>query len=183
MAIPVPRPPDTRDETKVHDLIKEPLGEVWINLAGDEEAQKAITELLDMTKKLQNPATRRDLELRFHVLNPLRHYVVWLPTLLHEDRKQVWLLVLLAYWYSTAMTLQPIRYAPVSQLLRSSCIKPVENINSRLLRGPNLSLGETQLEYAAALRLLELPVQICADMKDQLRLHKQQMQSAALIRQ
>jgi hypothetical protein len=59
------------------------------------------------------------------------------------------------------MSLEPIRYAPVSQLLRSSCVSTVRSIVVELQTEASLQ------DRDAMLRLMRLPLTIANDMEQQ----------------
>lgn len=158
----VPRPPAARNEQMIYDLMKTPLAEVYRNLSGHKAAQESITLLLELAKELKNPRVRTDLHFRFSVLQPGLSQFLWLPTLLKEPDASKWTLLVHAFWYALIMSLEPIRYAPVSQLLRSSCVNTVRSIVGELQTVSNPS------DRYAMLRLMVLPLTVAKDMEQQI---------------
>lgn len=157
----VPRPPAHRDEEVIYNLMKEPLAEVYENLSDHKAARQSITLLLEVAKKLEDPRVRTDLHFRFSVLQPGLSQFLWLPTLLKEKDASMWIILVPAFWYALIMSLQPIRYAPVSQLLRSSCVSTVRSILVELQTEANFC------DRYAMLRLMELPLTVANDMEQQ----------------
>jgi hypothetical protein len=157
----VPRPPAYRNEEVIYDLISIPLAELYQKLSGHKAAQDSITLLLEVARKLENPRVRTDLHFRFSVLQPGLSQFLWLPTLLKEPNASKWAVLVPAFWYALIMSLEPIRYAPVSQLLRSSCVSTVRSIVVELEKESDPS------DRDAMLRLMALPLIIATDMEQQ----------------
>jgi hypothetical protein len=159
--IPVPRPPARRNEERIYDLMRAPLAEIYQNLSFHKAAQRSITLLLKVAINLKNPLVRTDLHHRFSVLQPGLSQFLWLPTLLKEPDTSAWVVLVPAFWYALIMSLEPVRYAPVSQLLRSSCVSTVRSIAVELQTVSDPSLRKTLL------RLMVLPLTIANDMEQQ----------------
>jgi hypothetical protein len=157
----VPRPPAHRNEEVIYTLMREPLAELYEHLSGHKAAQQSITLLLEVAMKLENPRVRKDLHFRFSVLQPGLSQFLWLPTLLKESNASKFAILVPAFWYALIMSLEPIRYAPVSQLLRSSCVSTVRSIVVELQTEASLQ------DRDAMLRLMRLPLTIANDMEQQ----------------
>jgi hypothetical protein len=153
-----------------------PLHELSKRLSDVHPAKASALSLLEICRRLQNPLARTNVGYRFSILNPAMRQLFWLPSLMKTSPADTWILVLMAYWYAMIMSLEPIRYAPVSQLMRSSCIAPVTAISGRLNELPERD------EKELACQLMELPVMIANDMQDQIKQHEREVRSAGLRR-
>lgn len=167
--IEVPKPPIERSEQRMFDIMKEPLNELWEHLSG--RCRPSVESLLAVCQSLQDPLARTNLSHRFSILGPAMWHILWLPTLMTGSPSDKWALVLMAYWYAMVMSLQPVRYAPVSQLLRSSCMSPVRSIFEEVHKLPE---GR---ERRRLLQLMELPVMVTNDMQEQIEKHEREVRS------
>jgi hypothetical protein len=174
--IAVPRPNAARNEDKMYAVMSGPLHELSKRLSDVRPAKASAVSLLEICRRLQNPLARTNIGYRFSILNPAMRQLFWLPSLMIRSTAETWILVLMAYWYAMIMSLEPIRYAPVSQLMRSSCIAPVTAISGRLNELPERD------EKELACQLMELPVMIANDMQDQIKQHEREVRSAGLRR-
>lgn len=172
--IAVPRPNATRTEEKMYQLVKGPLEELRKRVSNVQAAKASVVSLLEICRMLQNPKARTDVKHRFSILNPAMRQILWLPALVTGLPADKWILLLMAYWYGMIMSLEPVRYAPVSQLLRSSCVAPVQSISSKLRELPEGG------ERDQVVQLMGLPMMLANDMQEQIEQHGRDVQSAGL---
>jgi hypothetical protein len=174
--IAVPRPNAARNEGKMYGIVRGPLHKLSKQFSDVHPAKASAESLLEICRRLQNPLARTNIGYRFSILNPAMRQLFWLPSLMTRSPADTWILLLMAYWYAMIMSLEPIRYAPVSQLMRSSCIAPVTAIFGRLNELPERD------ERELVCQLMELPMMIANDMQDQIKQHEREVRSAGLRR-
>ena len=171
----VPTPPPARSEARIWQYMSRSLQELEFHLDGNNSAMAALSDLKVLTIALLSPSARTNRELRFKLLKPLQAHLLLLPLQVRDAKTDPFALALLAYWYAVTMTLTPVRYAPVSQLTRSSCIKPTEAIYADLQKALADCVKEPSPRLEAAIKLMAIPMEIVQDMKEQLVKHQQNM--------
>ena len=171
--IPVPSPPPQRSEQRIWQYMGLSLEELEKHLPSN----RVLTDLKILAVALQDPAARTDTELRFGILKAVQAHLHLLPLPLQigDVRDGPFWLVLLAYGYAVTMMLTPVRYAPVSQLTRSSCVKPTEAIYHDLKKALVESGPDEDVGLRAAVDLMVIPMQIVGDMKVQLKQHERNL--------
>lgn len=97
------------------------------------EDTKAIAQLLAFIRGVRKVSPSQTAAQRFEMLNPLRAWLFWLPVMyLQQARDNPYALVVLAYYYTVALVVEPIFPEVGAAYFGSLSLGPIEEIARRL---------------------------------------------------
>ncbi|KAI9735387.1 MAG: hypothetical protein M1818_006582 [Claussenomyces sp. TS43310] len=120
------------------------------------EDTKAINQLLSFIRGIRKVTPSQTAAQRFEMLNPLRSWLFWLPVMyLQQARDNPYALVVLAYYYTVALVVEPIFPEVGAAYFGSLSLGPIEEIARRLF-SVNVSHSDNVLQ--TPLGLMEYPI-------------------------
>jgi hypothetical protein len=133
------------------------LGHVETTLAACNEDTKAITQLMTFVRSIRKVSASHTAAQRFEMLNPLRAWLFWLPVMyMQQARESPYALVVLAYYYTVALVVEPIFPEVGAAYFGSLSLGPIEEIARRLF-SVNVS-QDLDDELQTPLALIEYPI-------------------------
>jgi hypothetical protein len=120
------------------------------------EDLKAISQLMRFLRKIRTLTASQTAAQRFKMLNPLRAWLLWLPVMyLQQAQESPYALLILAYYYTMALVVEPIFPEVGNGYFGSLSLAPIEEIAQRLF---SISLLETaDHDHQTVLVLMEYP--------------------------
>lgn len=126
-------------------------------LSESKEDPKAISQLMSFIRGIRKVTPSQTAAQRFEMLNPLRAWLFWLPVMyLQQARESPYALVVLAYYYTVALVVEPIFPEVGAAYFGSLSLQPIEEIARRLF---SLNVSQTsEDDLQAPLALMEYPI-------------------------
>lgn len=133
-------------------------------LAERGEDTQAISQLISFIGGIRKVTPAHTAAQRFEMLNPLRTWLFWLPVMyLQQPRVSSYALVVLAYYYTVALVVEPIFPEVGAAYFGSLSLGPIEEIARRLF---SINVSQTSDDdLQTPLALMEYPI----DMVSQFR--------------
>lgn len=157
--------PETRQEhLETLQHIYSSLGRLQPYLAGHEQESRWVEQLKSYVQRLRSSSPASSTEEQFSQLYPLRKWLFWIPvTLLQSRSRDFSVLVVLAYFYATAIALEPLFPDVGASFCAQMSLAPLEEIVSIMNRA-QASLGYTASVQTAA-SLMDYPQSCIADFR------------------
>jgi hypothetical protein len=133
------------------------LQAVEAGLRENGEDPTAITQLMSFVRGIRKVTPAHTAAQRFEMLNPLRTWLFWLPVMyLQQRRVSSYSLVVLAYYYTVALVVEPIFPEVGAAYFGSLSLGPIEEIARRLF---SISVSQTsEDDLQTPLALMEYPI-------------------------
>src|SRR5579871_420657 len=136
-----------RDHVQTLQRIQEALGGLQHYLSAYEHESKWVEQLNGYIHRLRTSNPAQSPEEQFNQLYALRKWLFWVPvTLLSARKGDVWTLLVLAHYYGTALSLEPLFPDIGSSFLGTLALHPLEEI----VRIINTIQTSPNLNYQAA---------------------------------
>lgn len=121
------------------------------------EDTQAISQLIGFIGGIRNVTPAHTAAQRFEMLNPLRTWLFWLPVMyLQQRRVSSYALVVLAYYYTIALVVEPIFPEVGAAYFGSLSLGPIEEIARRLF---SINVSQTSDDdLQTPLALMEYPI-------------------------
>lgn len=130
------------------------------------EDTKAIVELRNFVRSIRKVSAAQTPAQRFEMLNPLRTWLFWLPVMyLQQARENPYALVVLAYYYTIALIVEPIFPEVGAAYFGSMSLQPIEEIARRLF-SVNISNNTGSLQ--TPLGLMEYPIDMVSRFRERM---------------
>lgn len=131
------------------------------------EDTKAILELKSFVKSIRKVSASQTPAERFEMLNPLRTWLFWLPiTYLQQAQENPYALVVLAYYYTIALVVEPIFPEVGAAYFGSLSLQPIEEIARRLF-SVNVSQSSGNV-LKTPLGLMEYPIDMVTRFRERM---------------
>jgi len=125
------------------------------------EDTNSIKQLMSFVRGIRKVTPAHTAAQRFEMLNPLRAWLFWLPVMyLQQPRKSPYALVILAYYYTVALVVEPIFPEVGAAYFGSLSLGPIEEIARRLF-SINVSQSSDD-DLQTPLALMEYPIDMVA---------------------
>jgi hypothetical protein len=126
-------------------------------LAEHSEDTQAISQLIGFIRGIRNVTPAHTAVQRFEMLNPLRTWLFWLPVMyLQQPRVSPYALVVMAYYYTVALVVEPIFPEVGAAYFGSLSLGPIEEIARRLF---SINVSQTSDDdLQTPLALIEYPI-------------------------
>lgn len=133
------------------------LQKVEAYLKENKEETKAITQLMSFVRGVKKVSPSHTAAQRFDMLNPLRAWLFWLPVMfLQQTRGSPSALVILAYYYTIALVVEPLFPEVGAAYFGSLSMGPIEEIARRLF---SINVSQTsEADLQTPLNLMEYPI-------------------------
>lgn len=126
-------------------------------LAESKADTKAISQLMSFVRGIRKVTPSQTAAQRFEMLNPLRSWLFWLPVMyLQQTRDDPYALVVLAYYYTVALVVEPIFPEVGAAYFGSLSLGPIEEMAKRLF-SINMS-SNLDNDLQTPLELMEYPI-------------------------
>lgn len=124
------------------------------------EDTKAITELMNFVRRISKASPLQTPAQRFEMLTPLRAWLFWLPIMyLQQARDNPYALVVLAYYYTVALVVEPLFPEVGAAYFGSLSLQPIEGIARRLF---SFNVSQPASHLQTPLGLIEYPIDMVA---------------------
>ena len=149
-------------------------------LKGDIEGTEAIIQLINFVEGLRTLSPNHTTTQRFDMLDPLRTWLLWLPvTYVQKERMPLSAFVILAYYYTTALMVEPLFPEIGAAYFGSLSLSPIEEIARRLVSFNTCQTS--QEDFQTALNLMAYPMDMAY--KFRIRMGLVLPEGVALLRQ
>lgn len=130
------------------------------------EDTKAIVELRNFIRSIKRVSASQTPAQRFEMLNPLRTWLFWLPIMyLQQARENPYALVVLAYYYTVALVVEPIFPEVGAAYFGSLSLQPIEEIARRLF---SVNVSQTTANLQTPLGLMEYPIDMVSKFRERM---------------
>lgn len=167
---------DTRREHLITlQRIQEALQRLQPYLAAYEHERKWVEQLNGYIHRLKTTNPAQTPEEQFNQLYALRKWLFWVPvTLLSARKGDVWTLLVLAHYYGTALTLEPLFPDIGSAFLGTLALHPLEEI----VRIINTIQSSPNLGYQAAVMMMDFAREAVSTFNSRIEWKSQQQQDS-----
>ncbi|OBT50714.1 hypothetical protein VE04_09825 [Pseudogymnoascus sp. 24MN13] len=166
-------PPSPIPNRKLSEPLKqdiEALGEAHAQLQMVEkflvesgEDTQAIVQLASFVRGIRKVTPAHTAAQRFEMLNPLRTWLFWLPVMyLQQPHVSPNALVVLAYYYTVALVVEPIFPEVGAAYFGSLSLGPIEQIARRLF---SFNVSQSDDELQTPLALMEYPIDMVTNFR------------------
>lgn len=126
-------------------------------LAARGEDTQATSQLISFIRGIRKVTPAHTAAQRFEMLNPLRTWLFWLPVMyLQQPHVSPYALVVLAYYYTIALVVEPIFPEVGAAYFGSLSLGPIEEIARRLF---SINVSQTSDDdLQTPLALMEYPI-------------------------
>ncbi|KFZ08382.1 hypothetical protein V501_05967 [Pseudogymnoascus sp. VKM F-4519 (FW-2642)] len=166
-------PPSPIPNRKLSEPLKqdiEALGEAHAQLQMVEkflvesgEDTQAIVQLASFVRGIRKVTPAHTAAQRFEMLNPLRTWLFWLPVMyLQQPHVSPYALVVLAYYYTVALVVEPIFPEVGAAYFGSLSLGPIEQIARRLF---SFNVSQSDDELQTPLALMEYPIDMVTNFR------------------
>ncbi len=171
-APPSPVPSKKLSQPSKQDL--EALQHCFNQLIGVQQAMvqrgedtQAVAQLINFLRGINKLSSAHNAAQRFDMLNPLRAWLFWLPinALYHQPRVSAYSLVVLAYYYTVALIVEPMFPEVGAAYFGSLSLHPTEEIARRLF---SINVSQSSGDLRTPLELMEYPIDMVSQFRSRM---------------
>ena len=125
-------------------------------MAEQGEDTRLVVDLINFVRGIRKVSSAHNAAQRFEMLNPLREWLFWLPVMyLQQPRVSPYSLLVLAYYYTVALVVEPIFPEVGAAYFGSLSLNPIEEITRRLF---SINVSQSNGDLQTPLALMEYPI-------------------------